>query len=136
MPYHFAASGEWIDLRNSSGPEGMDGGRFQLGKLAYRVGDLLGMGEALYQRWTGKTEADWWGTKRCQAAGWFELVGMIANQADADGSGTPPSGETFAIGGGRDYIPQRSGYLYCYANDAWRFYGNNRGSVTLEVRRV
>lgn len=25
--------------------------------------------------------------------------------------------------------------LWCWANDAWRFYGNNTGSVTLEIRR-
>jgi hypothetical protein len=30
----------------------------------------------------------------------------------------------------------KSGYLYAFANDAWGFYGNNRGSVQLTVTRM
>ena len=29
--------------------------------------------------------------------------------------------------------PKLGGYLYCFANDAWQTYGNNRGSVALKV---
>lgn len=133
--YRFSASGEWVDMYNRSGPEGMSDSKFQIGELAYRLGDVIELGEEMYQKLTGKKEADWWATRRFNKGGWFQLVGMLANQADVDGSGTPPSGETFAIGTGRDFTPTRSGYLYCYANDAWRFYGNNRGSVNLRVVR-
>jgi len=61
---------------------------------------------------------------------------MIANQPNMDGSGTASEGETFLIGEACSCTPQRSGYLYCYANDAWKFYGNNRGHVTLSVTRA
>ena len=41
--------------------------------------------------------------------------------------------EKIGIGKGCEYVPKRSGYLHCFANDAWGFYGNNKGSVTLTV---
>jgi hypothetical protein len=62
---------------------------------------------------------------------------MAANQADVDGSGTAPLGELLRIGAGVEGLgPSHSGYLYCFANDAWRFYGNNRGSVRRPVTRL
>jgi hypothetical protein len=48
----------------------------------------------------------------------------------------PPRNEAFLIGERVDYTPVGSGYLYCFANDAWRFYFNNKGSVSLKVERV
>jgi hypothetical protein len=134
--YRLEAGGEWVDLYNKSGPEGMPGNSFELGDLAYRLGDLLGLGEGVYQRITGKTGADWWATKRLEEAPWFALVGMVSNQPDVDGGGTPPLGQTLAIGRGCEFAPDGSGYLYCFANDAWRFYGNNRGSVELKIARA
>ena len=44
--------------------------------------------------------------------------------------------EFFEIGDGCDHKPRKSGYLYCFANDAWGFYGNNKGSVTLRIERL
>jgi len=134
--YRFEAAGEWIDAHHKAGPAGLDEVRFDLRELAYRAGDLLGQAEQLYQQLTNKPGADWWGTKRLESAPWFSLVGMVANHADVDGSGTPPLGQMIAIGTGCELSPEDSGYLYCFANDAWRFYGNNRGSVTLTVTRI
>lgn len=136
VAYQFEASGEWIDLFNRSGPEGMDDGKFQIGELMYKMGDLIALGEEAFKRLAGKPESDWWATRRIETTDWFALVGVIANQPNADAGGTPISGETFAIGKGVAYTPKNSGYLYCYANDAWRFYDNNRGSVSLTVRRT
>jgi hypothetical protein len=65
---------------------------------------------------------------------WFQLVGAIANGAGEDAEMGPD--EVIPIGKGCDYQPKRSGYLYAYANDAWNFYDNNRGSVQLTVTRV
>lgn len=76
------------------------------------------------------------GTKRVEEADWFELVGMVASRASIDGQGTPDSGEIVRIGKGTTIVPKSSGYLYCFANDAWKFYDNNRGKVALEVTRV
>ena len=72
-------------------------------------------------------------------AAWWLLLTLclfVAPLAAADGSGTPLAGECILIGKGIRYTPQASGYLYCFANDAWKFYDNNRGKVTLTVRRL
>ena len=42
---------------------------------------------------------------------------------------------TFVIGKEASIKPTKSGYLYCFANDAWGYYENNRGFVTLTVSR-
>jgi hypothetical protein len=31
---------------------------------------------------------------------------------------------------------QQPGYFYAYANEAWGFYNNNRGSVSLTITRL
>jgi hypothetical protein len=51
-------------------------------------------------------------------------------------NGKPGEHETFRIGSARTYKPIQSGYFYAYANDAWNFYENNRGGVTLAVSRL
>jgi len=133
--YQFSAEGEWVDKNHRCGPDGIDVGRFQLGDLIYRAGDLIAGIEERYRRLFDRPEADFWGTRRDEDSGWFTLTGMVANQEDADGSGTPPSGEYFEIGSLARFKPKRSGYLYCFANDAWGFYDNNRGSVRLTITR-
>ncbi|NEV64487.1 DUF2235 domain-containing protein [Thiorhodococcus minor] len=135
--YRFEASGEWLDKNNAFTADGEKDGGFGLGHLVYRGADLIAGLEKLYRKRSKKKEADFWGTRRYEEAPWFALTGMVANQADVDGGGTPPSGECFTIGSRReDFSPQRSGYLYCFANDAWRFYENNRGSVYLTITRL
>jgi hypothetical protein len=57
-------------------------------------------------------------------AGWFALIGAIDRT------------ELFRIGSGCEHTPQRSGDFSCFANDAWFKYGNNRGVLRLDVRRV
>jgi uncharacterized protein (DUF2235 family) len=44
--------------------------------------------------------------------------------------------ERIAIGAGTDHQECRGGYLYAFANDAWGFYSNNRGSVRLTITRT
>ena len=51
------------------------------------------------------------------------------------GNGTPTEGEYILIGDSAIHTPEKSGCLYCFANDAWKFYGNNRGKVSLVVKR-
>jgi len=135
--YDFAATGEWLDSNVACGPGGCSDGHFQLGEVAHAFGSALGELEKWYKKLSKKAQADWWGTKRVDEKNvdWFQLVGMVANQAGADGSGTPPEGEIVKIGASCRFTPSRSGYLFCFANDAWKFYGNNRGSVRLTVSR-
>ncbi|WP_291985898.1 DUF2235 domain-containing protein [Candidatus Accumulibacter sp. ACC007] len=131
--YAFVANGEWLDSTIPCGPGGVDEGQFNIGELAHLLGNAIGEGEAIYQRLTGKEAADWWGSRRREDAPWFALMGMIANQPNMDGSGTAIEGESFVIGEQCTFKPLRPGYLYCYANDAWKFYGNNRGQLSVTV---
>ena len=132
--YAFSATGEWLDASIACGPSGAADGKFHVGEIAYIVGDLFGEAEELYKRITRKENSDWRVTRRFEDGHWFALIGMVANQPNADGGGTPSPGETFVIGKRKVFGPKRSGYLYCYANDAWSFYGNNRGQVSLTVQ--
>ena len=134
--YGFSATGEWLDADIACGPDGPKKGVFQLGRIAQVFGNVLGELEEQYKDFTKKTGSDWWGTKRVESADWFQLMGMIANQPNADASGTPTEGEVIAIGRQAIHTPEASGYLYGFANDAWKFYGNNRGKVSLTIKRV
>ena len=133
--YKFAATGAWLDRNISCGPEGSDDGKFQPGEVAQMLGSLIGQGESLFKRITGSKAADFWLTKRHEQFPWFALIGVIGNGVPEGAK--PAAHDTFLIGKG---VPKhkvmRSGYLYAYANDAWNFYDNNRGSVTLTVTRL
>lgn len=134
--YGFSASGEWLDADIACGPDGPKKGVFQLGQIAQVFGNVLGELEQKYKDFTEKAGSDWWGTKRVESADWFQLIGMVANQPNADASGTPTEGEFILIGRQAIHTPSASGYLYGFANDAWKFYGNNRGKVSLTIKRV
>ena len=63
------------------------------------------------------------------------LIGVIAGtNVDDDGAQQPY--QPFIIGKKCEQRVQRGGYLYAFANDAWSFYDNNRGSVTLTITRL
>jgi len=68
---------------------------------------------------------------------WMSLVGVVANDAIPvnDTEDAPKAHERIAIGAGTDHSLTESGYLYAFANDAWGFYVDNRGSVRLTVTR-
>ncbi|MBX3669840.1 MAG: DUF2235 domain-containing protein [Rhodocyclaceae bacterium] len=131
--YTFSASGEWMDSSIRSGPGGTNDGNFQPGELAHLVGTAWGKVENLWKKVTGNEAADFKFTRRHESMPWFCLVGAIANGSGVDAKGHTLAHEAFAIGAGCTYKPLRSGYFYAYANDAWGFYGNNRGRVRLNI---
>lgn len=133
--YDFVATGEWMDADIKCTPDGPKKGGFQIGHIAQTFGEMLGKLENQYKDWTHKTGSDWWGTKRLENADWLQLVGMVANQANADASGTPTEGELILLGSKAHHTPKTGGYLYAFANDAWKFYDNNRGAVSLTITR-
>ena len=101
------------------------------------AGSGLGYVETLYQSLTNNRQADFWWTKREEKCRWFSLIGVIANGAPP--SKDNPNGDSvFEIGNGCtvDIKPGEAGYLYCFANDAWQAYSNNKGSVALTVTRT
>ena len=80
--------------------------------------------------------------RRNDKAPWFSLVGVIANGHGYDSNNLRRNAhEEFVVPGATGqtspnfYSPKDSGYLFCYANDAWGYYWNNRGSVRMTVAR-
>jgi hypothetical protein len=134
--YAFEASGQWMDSTIKCDPTGVEGGHFQIGEIAQMAGSALGQAETLYRTLSNNKQADFWWTKRVEDYDWFALVGVIANGVGTDANGDPIPHETFLIGSGiPSFSPKVSGYLYCFANDAWQTYDNNRGSVHLTIRQ-
>ena len=131
--YRFEAKGQWLDRDIPCGPAGAGDGKFHFGEIAHLAGDLAGATERLYRRMSGRERADFIGSKRVAEADWFALVGAIADGGNPRPDGTHDRLSAFVIGEGCEHRPQRGGYLYCFANDAWGFYGNNRGFVTITV---
>lgn len=133
--YVFRATGEWMDRNIKCGPGGMDDGKFHLGELAQMAGTVLGKLEGAFRWLAGNDEADFKFTRRDEDIDWFRLVGAVANGKVLKGGRILPH-EKIDIGEGCEYRIKASGYLYCYPNDAWGFYENNKGSVRLTIRRI
>ena len=134
--YAFEAKGEWLDRDIPCGPDGASDGNFHFGEIGHLAGNIAEWAERLYKSASGQMRADLVGSKRFAHADWFTLIGAIADGGNPQVDGTHDRLSSFVIGNGCEHTPQRSGYLYCFANDAWGFYGNNRGFVTLRVREV
>ena len=134
--YRFEADGQWLDRSIKCGPDGENDGKFQAGEIFHLAGILLGKFENLYKKLTKNEAADFIGTKRIEKYPWFCLVGAVANGGNPKKDGTPAPPEIFKIGSKKEFSPKKSGYLYAFANDAWNFYHNNRGSVKLTVTRL
>lgn len=131
--YCFTAKGQWVDFDLKYGPDGKKDGGLQLGDVAHAIADQWGILEKQFQEIFKNQHADFWLTKRIEKLKWFELVGAVANANEPQNDGTPDGMEIFDIGLGQKFAPKKSGYLYVFANDAWHFYGNNKGSVQLTV---
>ena len=140
--YEFSATGQWLDRTIACGPGGTRDGKFQVAELVHLAGSLLGKLEGVFQQVTGNKEADFAMTKRVENLPWFSLVGVIANDgldedSNPQGDGSPTPHQFLPIKGGPLTVTvTKPGYLYAFANDAWHFYDNNRGSVTLTVVRT
>jgi len=134
--YLFTASGQWMDRSIKCGPGGADDGKFYIEEIFYLAGSILGKFEGLFKKISKNEEADFKGTRREEDKPWFALVGAIANGGLPDADGKSSFHETFLIGEGCERRVSKPGYLYCFANDAWNFYGNNRGQVMLRVKRL
>jgi hypothetical protein len=132
--YHFTAQGEWLDDDIPSGPAGTEGLR-RFNPLVEKVrlmGTLLGQCQQLFRFVTQNKVADFIGARRETDLPWMALVGVVANDAISV-EGEPNAHERIAIGADTRCRVSKSGYFYAFANDAWGFYGNNRGSVRLTV---
>lgn len=143
--YEFRANGEWVDKDLPCGPDGKRAGKFRIGDAVHAVLSGVGAIETAANKAFNTPGVDLPATRRNEDMPWFCLVGVIANDdarqvANPDGDGSAPPHQMFRIGAGCRIAmpdePARAGYLYCYANDAWHFYDNNHGSVTLSITRI
>ncbi|MFM2476382.1 DUF2235 domain-containing protein [Celerinatantimonas sp. MCCC 1A17872] len=136
--YAFSAKGTWKDGDVVCDASGDSDDKFHPSEIFHLAMSAVGKFEPLLKKIEKNPSANISGTKRDENAPWFSLIGSVASNL------TSPSDphalgqhETFYIGKGLDnFTPQKSGYLYAYANDAWKFYFNNHGSVTLVVTKV
>lgn len=136
--YRFVAEGEWMDASIKCGPGGTSDGKFNPAEIAQIASSIWGGMETLWKNVTGNRQVDFWWTKREEELDWFCLVGLVANDVPAPKKDEKQEIErlphqVFKIGDKTSFKPQKSGYLYCFANDAWHAYENNRGSVRLTV---
>ena len=82
------------------------------------------------------------GTKRIESLKWFTMVGAITNDsrhADSvynDGSPVPHQYVDLIAYDKDSLCLEKEGYLYCFPNDVWSFYGNNHGSIELTITRM
>jgi hypothetical protein len=134
--YRLTASGEWMDRDIKCGPDGKRNSAFRMSEIAHMAGTLFGKAETMFKKLSGNEAADFRGTKREEAYHWFTLLGAVANGGNPEPDGTPQPHTIFPIGAGCTLEIDRPGYLCCFANDAWHFYDNNRGSVELKIERV
>lgn len=129
--YTFTAEGSWLDGSIPCDPDGpVPGVHFgQAVQLLGRPFDWLQGARRMSQESAVAS-----GARREQSLPFFCLIGVIANGDGVDtASKVLQRHETFRIGSRTRHAVTRSGYLYCYANDVWRFYFNNKGGVRLTV---
>ena len=87
-------------------------------------------------------------TRRVKDKPWFALIAEIADAANPDVTGVSPpmtriyAGQRAGVTVTTDPL-KKGGYLFCYGNDStftlWKkdlFYRNNRGSLSLTVKRL
>jgi uncharacterized protein (DUF2235 family) len=134
------AKGQWLDASIKSGPGGTKDGSFQIGEVVHIASSLFGGLETLTKKLTKNQQIDFWWTRREEHMDWFALVGLIANDVPPPAKSQAAQKtiqrlphEVFLIGTGASFTPKADGYLYCFANDAWQAYGNNKGSVQLTI---
>jgi len=138
--YQFEAVGEWADPFFSTDSDGDDEDPFDAEKSGKT---LSAFSKYLKRKLIGNPIMEKVLPRREGGMPRFALVGAVANGTGANKMGNPIEHETFLIGDGVDengspisITPRKSGYLYCFANDAWYFYNSNRGSVRLKVTCV
>ncbi|MCB2183755.1 MAG: DUF2235 domain-containing protein [Desulfobulbaceae bacterium] len=109
--YQFEIAGDqkWFDAGISCGPEGWDSE--QLPWFKEKILEFLE------------------DNRRVPGAQWFELIGTIDENED----------DHFRIGRGgtaKPFKAEKDGVLFAFANDLKSKYGNNKGQLTVKIKRI
>ena len=144
--YYFSGEGEWVDGKNSCEWTGTEDDNFTAGDVARKVSSIWGKFERLWP-FKKNHSTDFLMTKRVESMPWFTTVGAIANDSGkikAKGSnyidGSPHPHQYIELSKYSNKVKAftvtNPGYLYCFANDVWRYYDNNKGSIQLTIHRA
>jgi hypothetical protein len=133
--YLFEAQGQWLDRGIAVGPDGTRDGKFHPSEVFQLMGSLTGWTQERFRDVSGNDAATFFGAARVSSVPWMALIGVVAAR-DIDDNGAQQPYQPFVIGQKRQQGVPQPGYLYAFANDAWSFYDNNRGSVTLSITRL
>ncbi len=144
--YLFSCVGGWKDSKDACDWNGTEDGKFTLGDVMRAGSSLIGKVEKGVKGISKNASSDFLLTKRVEDFRWFSLVGAIANDNGKDG-GVPSKTPNDGSPDPHQYVSlpahtttplkiKRPGYLYCFPNDVWALYWNNRGSVRLTIKRV
>ncbi|WP_115719334.1 DUF2235 domain-containing protein [Gallaecimonas mangrovi] len=137
--FTFSAEGEWVDGKDSCPWTGTEDSKLTLGDMARAASSFFGKFESVFKKLSHNDSADLAYTKRIESLPWFCMVGAIANDGDAafamHNDGSPSPHQTMALPDFQNtpLTVQKPGYFYCFANDVWSLYGNNKGSIRLTV---
>lgn len=139
--FTFSAKGKWKDSRDSCDWMGTENDEFTAGDVVRAIGSFLGKFENIFEKFTKNPSTDFLGTKRVENFPWFTMVGAIANDSGSstavtnDGSAVPHQYVQLTAHTKNHLKISKPGYLYCFPNDVWSLYGNNRGSIQLTIKR-
>ena len=103
------------------GPAGVENNGFDVRRIGYAIGSAIGALQTFFRSVTKNKAATFLWAKREPDMPWFSLVGVVANGGGVDEDGDPAPHQSFLIGDECtiEIKPGKSGYLYCFANDAW-----------------
>lgn len=149
--YIFKAHGEWQDSKDTCDWRGTEDGKLTFGDVMRSGGSFIGVFENFFGKITDNKSTDFLMTKRVEHLPWFVMVGAITNDAGPkpkapkdddtnpvshDGSPTPHQYVALPEHTKAPLNVTKPGYLYCFPNDVWSLYDNNRGSIQLTITRV
>jgi Uncharacterized alpha/beta hydrolase domain (DUF2235) len=135
--YELKASGEWLDRTGPHNADGTQAGR-SLPDMFHLTNAAAGWLQESLKNLTRDEAVTFFGSPRLRGARWMALIGALAAPA-FDHAGSQMAYRQFAIpttGSVLHVAEGAEGYFYAYANDAWGMYGDNRGSLSLTIKRT
>jgi len=135
--YDISARGSWTDKTYVCGPEGLPEAQTRR-SVGYRIAGYFESKRRKLRKKNKTREVEYFACRHFDTENWFALLGMVSNQRGiVDASVNVLDHQSFHIGSGIEgFSPARPGYFYAFANDAWAFYGNNSGALTVTITRV
>ena len=143
--YTFTATGKWANGKDETSPAGVgfkpDFSASPSVQFRHITEIIFGKIGWCYRRLTRDKHAELFGIRREGGSPWGALIGAISNGDNPERNGTPAPHSVFEIGNAVTFPngvrqPSKSGYLYCFMNDAWMLYDNNQGVVHLRIERI